>query len=177
MILSHPFFACPHHTSQFVATRIKPVLRKAREGELVDMVKETGVYLRGLWIRLNGGGSRINEPALSPDLPRPTGTSKDVDLVSRALWPLLLLVASPLLSPVVVGVCARSGSPRIIVLRTRRASRAVLRLSPSQGALRPSGVSPAPSLLAHWQRGGPEGYPAWPTRRCLWPTRRDVCRR
>lgn len=38
--------ACMHLRAQFVATRIKPVLRKARETEFVDLVKETTAYLK-----------------------------------------------------------------------------------------------------------------------------------
>jgi hypothetical protein len=68
---------------QFVATRIKPVLRKAREGEFVNIVKETGEYLSGLWSRLNGGGSRLIEPPLSPDLPLPLSTKAETELVRR----------------------------------------------------------------------------------------------
>jgi hypothetical protein len=68
---------------QFVATRIKPALRKARETEFVDLVRETGQYLKGLWVRLNGGGSRMREPPLSPDLPLPASTRTETDLVGQ----------------------------------------------------------------------------------------------
>ncbi|GFH21465.1 uncharacterized protein HaLaN_18775, partial [Haematococcus lacustris] len=70
---------------QFVAMRIKPALRKARETELVDLVKQTGAYLKGLWYRLNGGGTRVREPALSPDLPLPMSTRRDSELAISQL--------------------------------------------------------------------------------------------
>eukprot|EP00967_Tisochrysis_lutea_P078804 scaffold107430_cov22-Tisochrysis_lutea.AAC.1 len=67
---------------QFVATRIKPVLRKAQNAEVGDIVRGTGSYLKGLWQRLNGGGNRAQEPALSPDLPLPkNGSAKEIELV------------------------------------------------------------------------------------------------
>jgi len=69
----------------FVATRIKPVLRKARETELVDLVRETSDYLRGLWVRLNGGGSRLREPPLDPALPLPAGARLDTELAMGQL--------------------------------------------------------------------------------------------
>ena len=75
----------PVHLLQFVATRIKPVLRKAQNAEVGDLVRGTGTYLRGLWSRLNGGGSRVQEPALSPDLPLPKSSSaKETELVGGA---------------------------------------------------------------------------------------------
>lgn len=64
-----------------MALRIKPVLRKARETELVDLFRETGDYLRGLWVRLNGGGTRLREPPLSPELPLPVAAKLDTELV------------------------------------------------------------------------------------------------
>jgi hypothetical protein len=42
---------------KFVAKRIKPALQRAQEKEFVEVVTESGRYLRGLWDRLNGGGS------------------------------------------------------------------------------------------------------------------------
>jgi hypothetical protein len=67
---------------QFVATRLKPVIRRAQNTEVGDLVRGTGTYLSGLWTRLNGGGGRAREPALSPDLPLPkTNTAKEAELV------------------------------------------------------------------------------------------------
>mmetsp|Transcript_3050 Transcript_3050/g.8024 ORF Transcript_3050/g.8024 Transcript_3050/m.8024 type:complete len:678 (-) Transcript_3050:373-2406(-) len=71
---------------KFVATRIKPVLRKAQNAEVGDIVRGTGSYLKGLWQRLNGGGNRAQEPALSPDLPLPkNGSAKEIELVISQL--------------------------------------------------------------------------------------------
>ncbi|KAF5837598.1 hypothetical protein DUNSADRAFT_4169 [Dunaliella salina] len=71
---------------KFVATRIKPVLRKAQNAEVGDIVRGTGSYLKGLWQRLNGGGDRAQEPALSPDLPLPkSGSAKDTELIISQL--------------------------------------------------------------------------------------------
>lgn len=42
---------------------------------------ETGAYLKGLWVRLNGGGTVLRSPMLNPDLPLPASTRKDSELV------------------------------------------------------------------------------------------------
>ena len=66
---------------KFVATRLKPALRRASEREVLDLLKESGAYLKGLWVRLNGGGSRRKGGLLSLGLPMPTSTKRESDLV------------------------------------------------------------------------------------------------
>jgi hypothetical protein len=69
----------PKVAEQFVARRIKPALRKAREADLLDVAKETGAYLKGLWIRLNGGGNS-GKVSLPVGMPLPTATGKECEL-------------------------------------------------------------------------------------------------
>jgi hypothetical protein len=64
---------------KFVARRIKPALRKAQESDFLDVVKGTGSYLKGLWIRLNGGGGG-GEAALPAGMPLPQSSRKDCEL-------------------------------------------------------------------------------------------------
>jgi hypothetical protein len=69
---------------QFVARRIKPALRKAQESDLLDIAKETGTYLKGLWIRLNGGGG--SGPASMPaGMPLPVSARKECEVVLSQL--------------------------------------------------------------------------------------------
>jgi uncharacterized membrane protein YgcG len=69
---------------QFVERRIKPALRRAQEKDVLEVLADSGQYLRGLWARLNGAAS-LGAPAsaardlLPPGLPMPISTRKDVD--------------------------------------------------------------------------------------------------
>lgn len=76
---------------KFVARRIKPALQRAREKQLLEVLSESGAYLRGLWSRLNGGGGRSRR-ALPPELELPPSTRKAVEKVRprwHAAWRLL----------------------------------------------------------------------------------------
>lgn len=64
---------------QFVARRIKPAIRRAQESDVRDLLKQSGSYLQGLWIRLNGGGNR-SKASLPMDLPLPQSSRKEVEL-------------------------------------------------------------------------------------------------
>ncbi|GBF97790.1 hypothetical protein Rsub_10215 [Raphidocelis subcapitata] len=65
---------------KFVANRIKPALQRAQERDLLEAVRESGAYLRGLWDRLNGsGGGGLRD--LPAGLPLPLASKKDVERV------------------------------------------------------------------------------------------------
>lgn len=66
---------------KFVAKRIRPALQRAREKELGEVLSESGEYLKGLWARLNGGGSS-SKRALPPALLQPPGSKKEIEKVS-----------------------------------------------------------------------------------------------
>lgn len=54
------------------------MLKKARESDLTDLVRESGAYLKGLWLRLNGGGTSSTRVRLPRSLPLPASTAKEV---------------------------------------------------------------------------------------------------
>jgi hypothetical protein len=67
---------------RFVQKRIKPALRRAQEAELGDLLRSSGSYLKGLWDRLNGGGSRSKLNVLEAlGLPIPPSSKKESELV------------------------------------------------------------------------------------------------
>lgn len=65
---------------KFVARRIRPALQRAREKDLLEVVSESGEYLKGLWARLNGGGGRSRR-ALPPELVQPPSSKKEIEKV------------------------------------------------------------------------------------------------
>lgn len=69
----------------FVERKLKPVLKKARESDVTDLVRESSAYLKGLWIRLNGGGTTSTRVGLPRSLPLPSSTAKQVDVLINTL--------------------------------------------------------------------------------------------
>ncbi|EFJ48119.1 hypothetical protein VOLCADRAFT_104902 [Volvox carteri f. nagariensis] len=78
---------------EIIANRIKPALKRASEQDLVQVVRGTGSYLKGLWVRLNGGSPAAGRwggwmgavGALEGrELPRPEGAQQRSELaISR----------------------------------------------------------------------------------------------
>eukprot|EP00798_Chlamydomonas_sp_ICE-L_P020032 gene20032-26750_t len=66
---------------KFLDKRLKPALRRAGETEFVDLVKNSTTYLKGLWVRLNGGSDRMHDSMKDLGLPIPTSTLKDSEMV------------------------------------------------------------------------------------------------
>ncbi len=66
---------------QFVARRIKPALERAQQQKLQEVFRESSSYLRGLWVRLNGGGKDGDRGLLPTGLPLPMSTKKEVEKV------------------------------------------------------------------------------------------------
>jgi hypothetical protein len=77
-----PTHACARQAEKvaekFVANRIKPALQRAQERDIVEVVLESGTYLRGLWDRLNGGGGG-GRRALPTGLPMAASSKKEVE--------------------------------------------------------------------------------------------------
>ncbi|KAG1670756.1 hypothetical protein FOA52_013983 [Chlamydomonas sp. UWO 241] len=72
----------------FVQRRIKPALRRAREQDPAQLLRGTGVYLKGLWVRLNGGRGDGGGAASGVEqlaLPLPKSTAKDSELAISQL--------------------------------------------------------------------------------------------
>lgn len=70
---------------EIIANNIKPALKKASEQDFLEVVKGTSSYLRGLWVRLNGG-SPMHPAGLAAqraglDLPMPVGSQEQSELV------------------------------------------------------------------------------------------------
>eukprot|EP00877_Chromochloris_zofingiensis_P001136 jgi/Chrzof1/11022/Cz05g20210.t1 len=70
---------------KFVAKRIKPALQRAQERRFLEVVAESGKYLRGLWDRLNGSGDRAGSGLVPAQLPLPVSTKKDVERIITEL--------------------------------------------------------------------------------------------
>lgn len=71
---------------RFVASKIKPALRRASERDLVDLIKDSGSYLKGFWIRLNGGGvPNRRDRLVGLQLPLPLATKRESELVSQGV--------------------------------------------------------------------------------------------
>lgn len=67
----------------FVQRRIKPALRRAQQAQLGDLLRDSGAYLKGLWVRLNGGGRSGRRSGLEAlGLPVPLPTLRDSEVVS-----------------------------------------------------------------------------------------------
>lgn len=66
----------------FVQRRIKPALRRAQQAQLGDLLRDSGAYLKGLWVRLNGGGRSGRRSGLEAlGLPVPLPTLRDSEVV------------------------------------------------------------------------------------------------
>ncbi|MEW5311407.1 MAG: hypothetical protein WDW38_003126 [Sanguina aurantia] len=71
---------------RFVASKIKPALRRASERDIVDLIKDSGSYLKGFWIRLNGGGvPNRRDRLVGLQLPLPVATKRESELGIGAL--------------------------------------------------------------------------------------------
>ncbi|KAG2422678.1 hypothetical protein HXX76_015842 [Chlamydomonas incerta] len=74
---------------EIIANNIKPALKKASEQDFLEVVKGTSSYLRGLWVRLNGG-SPMHPAGLAAqraglDLPMPVGSQEQSELAISQL--------------------------------------------------------------------------------------------
>ncbi|KAG2426867.1 hypothetical protein HYH02_014720 [Chlamydomonas schloesseri] len=74
---------------EIIANNIKPALKKASEQDFLEVVKGTSSYLRGLWVRLNGG-SPMHPAGLAAqraglDLPMPMGSQEQSELAISEL--------------------------------------------------------------------------------------------
>eukprot|EP01024_Parvocaulis_polyphysoides_P049884 TRINITY_DN4856_c0_g1_i3.p1 TRINITY_DN4856_c0_g1~~TRINITY_DN4856_c0_g1_i3.p1 ORF type:complete len:689 (-),score=114.29 TRINITY_DN4856_c0_g1_i3:257-2323(-) len=59
---------------KFVARKLQPAVQKVRESQdMMDIFRDSAIYLKGLWIRLNGGGrhSSSNNSFFFEPLPQP----------------------------------------------------------------------------------------------------------
>lgn len=65
---------------KFVAKRIKPALQRAQEKEFLEVVQDSGRYLRGFWDRLNGGGG-ASGGVLPASLPLPASQREELEEV------------------------------------------------------------------------------------------------
>jgi len=75
---------------KFVARRIKPALQRAREKQLLEVLSDSGNYLKGLWSRLNGGGGRSRR-SLPPELVLPPTTKRQIEKVIEGVHNALCL--------------------------------------------------------------------------------------
>ncbi|GIL51245.1 hypothetical protein Vafri_7097 [Volvox africanus] len=82
--------AAERAAGEIIANRIKPALKRASEQDLVQVVQDAGSYLKGLWVRLNGGAPAPGRwggwkgMVADTELPRPEGTQQRSELaISR----------------------------------------------------------------------------------------------
>ncbi|GIL75359.1 hypothetical protein Vretimale_8033, partial [Volvox reticuliferus] len=82
--------AAERAAGELIANRIKPALKRASEQDLLQVVQDTGSYLKGLWVRLNGGAPAPGRwggwrgMVADRELPRPEGTQQRSELaISR----------------------------------------------------------------------------------------------
>ncbi|GLI62003.1 hypothetical protein VaNZ11_004577 [Volvox africanus] len=82
--------AAERAAGEIIANRIKPALKRASEQDLLQVVQDTGSYLKGLWVRLNGGSPAPGRwggwkgVVADKELPRPEGTQQRSELeISR----------------------------------------------------------------------------------------------
>ncbi len=68
---------------EIIKNNIKPALKKASEQDPLELVRGTGSYLRGLWVRLNGGQppGGLAEVLAGLELPPPADTKEQSELV------------------------------------------------------------------------------------------------
>ncbi|KAG2485057.1 hypothetical protein HYH03_016155 [Edaphochlamys debaryana] len=78
--------AAERAAGELIAKKIKPALKKASEKDPLEVLRDTGSFLRGFWVRLNGGSPAGMAAARAGlDLPLPVGSTQRSELVLSQL--------------------------------------------------------------------------------------------